>query len=73
MVAESKVLISFGKRVRKLREETRLSKEAFAYEGGLDRMYISEIERGKRNIGLENVKVIANALGVSLSELFEEL
>lgn len=69
----SKLLVRFGGRVRELRQATGLSQEAFAERCGLDRTYISGIERGKRNVSLENLKVIAKALNVTLSRLFEGL
>ncbi|HOU11961.1 MAG TPA: helix-turn-helix transcriptional regulator [Anaerolineae bacterium] len=59
----------FGATVRKLREEQRLSQEAFADLCGLHRTYIGGIERGERNIGLLNVLRIAKALGVEPGEL----
>ncbi len=59
--------------MRELRQATGLSQEAFAERCGLDRTYISGIERGKRNVSLENLKVIAKALNVTLSRLFEGL
>ena len=46
-----------------------MSQEAFADKCRLDRTYISGIERGKRNVSLRNIELIARALGVSLSEL----
>lgn len=63
------ILARFGKRVRERREAKDLSQEAFAAAAGLDRTYISGIERGKRNISLRNIEVIAKALGTSISEL----
>jgi transcriptional regulator with XRE-family HTH domain len=69
MSARDSILERFGNRVRELRKARRLSQEAFADKCGLDRTYISGIERGKRNVGLSNVEVIARALGVSVSEL----
>lgn len=41
-----------------------MSQEDLAFESGLHRTYISGIERGIRNVGLDNVGVIAKALGV---------
>jgi transcriptional regulator with XRE-family HTH domain len=73
VVGDSKLLIRFGERVRNLRQATGLSQEAFAEKCGLDRTYISGIERGKRNVSLENLKVIAKGLNTSLSRLFEGL
>ena len=62
----------FGQRVRALREHRGLSQEALADQSGLHRTYISSIERGQRNVGLDNVLRIASALGVPASALFEE-
>lgn len=63
---------SFGRRVRKLREGAGLSQEALAEGAGLHRTYISSVERGQRNIGLDNTIRIARALGVEPSLLFED-
>ena len=65
------VLESFGKRVREMRTARNLSQEEFASRCNLDRTYISGIERGKRNVGLRNVRAIADALGVSIAELMQ--
>jgi transcriptional regulator with XRE-family HTH domain len=59
----------FGKRVRELRRQRGWSQEAFAHEIGLDRSYMGGVERGERNVSLENICVIAKGLGVSPSEL----
>jgi transcriptional regulator with XRE-family HTH domain len=61
----------FGRRVRELRTAAGLSQEAFAAKCGLDRTYVSGIERGTRNVGLRNIAAIAAALGVTLAELME--
>lgn len=71
MERSADVLQSFGQRVRALRKQAGLSQEAFADKCGLDRTYVGGIERGERNVALRNIKAIAEALGVSLSELME--
>lgn len=63
----------FGTRVRERRMALGLSQEAFAGKCGLDRTYVSGIERGKRNVSLRNIEIIAKALGISISELTEGL
>ena len=63
------IAVLFGKRVRERRLAKGLSQEAFAVAAGLDRTYISGIERGKRNVSLRNIEIIARALGASISEL----
>lgn len=63
----------FGERVRQVRKNRGFSQEAFAAECGLDRTYISGIERGRRNVSLRNIAVIAKALAISISELMQGL
>lgn len=60
----------FATNVKKYRIENGLSQEAFAEKAGLHRTYISAIEREKRNIALENVQKIADALGIETYLLF---
>ena len=65
------VLGRFGRRVRERRTALGLSQEGFAAKCDLDRTYISDIERGKRNVGLRNIQVIAEVLGVTISDLMD--
>ncbi len=60
---------SFGARVRELRRARGVSQEALADEAGLDRTYVSSVERGHRNISLLNIHRLAGALGVEPAEL----
>lgn len=64
---------SFGLKVQQLRKEKGLSQEKFALSIGMDRTYFASVEAGKRNIAIKNIQKIADGLGVSLSELFENL
>lgn len=59
-----------GNRIRELRNDRGISQETLAHEAGLDRTYITSVERGKRNISVINLEKIANALNVNLSEFF---
>lgn len=70
MKTSNQVLTEFGQRVRELRKYRGLSQEDFAYECELDRTYVSQVEQGKRNISLRNIKAMADALHVSIAELF---
>lgn len=65
------VTTKLGKRIKELRQKTGLSQEKFALKIGMDRTYFASVEAGKRNIAINNIKKIAEGLGVSLSELFE--
>ena len=60
----------FGFAVKTLREELSLTQEDLADKAGIHRTYLSDIERGSRNISLINIERIAAALSLSLSELF---
>jgi transcriptional regulator with XRE-family HTH domain len=65
--ADVKVL--FGRRVRQLRKAKGMSQEAFAHAIEIDRSYFGSIERGERNVSLENICLIADGLGVAPAEL----
>lgn len=58
--------------IRKYREGKGLSQEALADEAGLHRTYISLIERGHRNVSVDALSQIAEALGVYASRIVEE-
>jgi transcriptional regulator with XRE-family HTH domain len=58
----------FGDKVRSERAKAGLSQEQLAFKTGLDRTYISGIERGKRNPSLKNIGKIALALQTTLSK-----
>lgn len=62
----------FGTNVRKYRNEKRLSQEKLGELSNLHRTYISDIERFKRSIALENIQHIADALEVETYKLFLE-
>ena len=66
----SKIAAQLGERVRELRLQRGLSQEELAFKSGMHRTYLSGIERAERNPSLKNITAIAEALGVTLSELF---
>jgi len=59
-----------GNRIRELRREMGLSQEDFADKCGIDRSYMSGIERGVRNPTLEILWAISGGLDLDLSHLF---
>jgi transcriptional regulator with XRE-family HTH domain len=60
----------FGNNVRRLRKQKGFSQEDLAGRSDLHRTYIGGVERGERNIALENIVAIATALECSVRELF---
>jgi len=60
----------FGETVRELRKAAGLSQEELADLAELDRSYVGCIERGERNLSIENVCRLARAIGVSPSDFF---
>lgn len=59
----------FGTRVRELRIAQGLSQEVLAQKAGLHRTYIGGVERGERNVSLENIQKIAVALKITIADL----
>jgi len=58
-----------GQNIREARKNLGLSQEKFAIVSKLDRTYISDVERGERNISLLNLRKIAKALQVPMNTL----
>lgn len=63
----------FGKAVRALREERGYSQEELAERAELHRNYVGSLERGERNVALENIVKLAAALSVRTKDLFDSL
>ena len=60
-----------GKRIKQLREKNNMTQEVFAEKCGLDRTYITSLERGERNISIVNLEKISNAFNISLRDFFD--
>jgi transcriptional regulator with XRE-family HTH domain len=69
-VAKGSVKSQFGNTLRKLRDERGYSQEELAERAGLHRNYVGGVERGERNVALENIVKLAKALSVSPRDLF---
>jgi len=63
----------FGIVLKELRLEKGLSQESLANQSEIDRTYISDIEKGERNISLKIIERLSETLQISLSELFKKI
>lgn len=63
----------FGKLIRDQRTKNGLSQEELATRSGFHRTYIGMIERGEKNITLNNALKLANALDLSISDLLKNI
>lgn len=61
----------FGLAVRQRRLELGISQEDLAHRCQLHRTYIGDIERGERNVSLQNIEKILEALEIRISVFFE--
>ena len=64
------LLLKLGQRVRALRLDRGWTQEELAHRSGLNRSYMSEVERGRSDVSLSTLQKIARPLGISLAELF---
>ncbi|EAO4574714.1 helix-turn-helix transcriptional regulator [Salmonella enterica] len=71
MKNSSRIQALFGAHLKELRLQAGLSQEAFADKCGLDRTYVSGIERGVRNPTLEVISILAAGLEIEIGKLFE--
>jgi transcriptional regulator with XRE-family HTH domain len=69
-VGKADVKKLFGAAVRLRRDNLGISQEELAGRAGLHRTYISDVERGARNVSLESIHRLADALQVPMSLLF---
>ena len=60
-----------GMRIKYLRSLKKWSKEDLALEAGINKNYLSDLERGSRNPTVKVLDKIAKTLGITLEELFK--
>lgn len=61
----------FARNIRLVRVHKGLSQERMAAEAGLDRAFVGTLERGQRNISIDNIELVAMAIGMSAFELMD--
>jgi transcriptional regulator with XRE-family HTH domain len=62
----------FGQKVKELREEKSFSIEQLANVSNVDRNYISDIEKGKRNASIEIIEKVINGLETDFATFFSD-
>ena len=67
----SKINKAFGKVVVKLRKQRNQSQEDLAWQIESSPKYLSNVELGKTNVGLLYVKKVADAFGITLTDIFD--
>ncbi|WP_338985227.1 helix-turn-helix transcriptional regulator [Spiroplasma endosymbiont of Diplazon laetatorius] len=67
------IIKTFSKNMKRIRVNAQLTQEELSFSSELHRNYISDAERGKRNISLKSVEKIAKALNVEPIEFFREI
>ena len=64
-----KIRLAVGTKVRRRRENLGISQEALGFQSSLHRTYVGSVERGERNISIENVCSLARAMACEPVEL----
>jgi transcriptional regulator with XRE-family HTH domain len=70
-VSSSSIAAKFGTRLRLLRQEQGWTQVVMAEKVGIDRSYISDMERGKKNVCLPTLEILAQAFGITISQLLK--
>lgn len=71
-MTEADLKALFGTTIKSKRWELGMSQEELADRAGLHRTYVSDVERGVRNVSLISIEKLAHALGLSVWRLFEQ-
>ncbi|EDT05714.1 transcriptional regulator, XRE family [Burkholderia ambifaria IOP40-10] len=66
------VLVALGHAIRRIRKERDMSQEQLALSAEVDMSYLGRVERGDNNVAVLRLKRIADALGMTMTELMSE-
>nr|WP_067063419.1 helix-turn-helix transcriptional regulator [Mucilaginibacter sp. L294] len=64
------IKVKVGQRIKELRNEIGISQEALANKAEIDRTYVTDVENGRRNISIENLEKLVNALEIPFKDFF---
>lgn len=62
-----------GTRITELRAKKKLTQEELAWEADMNRTYMNNVEKGRKNITIDSLEKIIKALEVSISEFFSDV
>ncbi len=65
------IKVQIGVRIKELREAKKLSQQDLADAAEMERSFITHIEKGKRNISIDTLYKVLNALEISLKDFFD--
>lgn len=63
---------TFASNLKKVRQQKEMSQERLAELTGLHRTYVGSVERGERNVSIDNIERFAKALGISVTALVSD-
>lgn len=70
LISEKKFIKTFGERLRKIRLDKKMSQAELANTAEIPINQVGRIERGEINTTITTIKVLADSLGIHISELF---
>lgn len=65
------IKVKVGLRIKELRNQIGISQEALANKAEIDRTYVTDVENGRRNISIENLEKLVNALQIPFKDFFD--
>ena len=64
---------NLGRKICRLRKALGMSQYAFSDMTGINRTYLIDVEKGRRNVSFDNLARISRGLGVKMAVLFEDI
>jgi transcriptional regulator with XRE-family HTH domain len=66
------IKVAIGERIAQLRKAKNLSQQKFSYEAEIERSYLTHVEKGRKNISIDTLIKITDALEISLKDFFNQ-
>lgn len=64
--------MKFGQNIKQIRKHMNMSQKELATKMEISQSYLSDIENGRKNLSIKTVKKLANSLGLSVTDLFND-